>query len=188
MKSQNIDAYLKSFPNYEINLNDKRYAEFSLARIRYFLKKIGDPQKQLFCVHVAGSKGKGSTCALTAHILAQAGYRAGLYTSPHLYRVNERIRILIRTDRQDSQARTGPDARFYGDEIPTEHLAHLLDELKPLIEEVRETEAFGFLTYFELITALAFSYFQQQKVDIVLLETGLGGRFDATNVVDAKIA
>lgn len=130
-----------------------------LAAIRTFLAALGNPQESFRCIHIAGTNGKGSVAISMARILQAAGYRVGLYTSPHLWDFRERIQI-------------------NGEPIPTVDLASLTASLDQL-----DTRLATDLTYFEFATALAFQYFSQAKVDWVVLETGLGGRWDATNVV-----
>jgi dihydrofolate synthase/folylpolyglutamate synthase len=125
-------------------------------------------------VHVAGSKGKGSTCAFLAAILRASGYRVGLYTSPHLYSYFERIRVL----------EPGAAPAMFEGLITEEEAADRLCFYAPVIDELRRKEE---ITFFELWTALALSYFEHKKVDIVVLETGLGGRLDATNAVDTMV-
>ncbi len=124
------------------------------------LEKLGNPHKKLRVIHVAGTNGKGSTSAMIADVLKRAGYKTGLYTSPHLVKFNERIQI---------------NRKQIGDK-----------ELSQLIEEVRNLGVN--LTFFEYATVIAFLYFYNHKVDYVVLEVGLGGRLDATNVVDSEIA
>ena len=130
--------------------------ELGLSRVRRHLARLGDPQEKVPCFHVAGTNGKGSTCAILASVLRAAGYRVGLYTSPHLLDVRERIRV-------------------NGEPISRADFAKLM----PRDER---------LTYFELLTVLAFKYFAEKKCDVMVLETGLGGRLDATNVVRAPLA
>ncbi len=133
--------------------------EPSLRRIRELLAKLGDPQKQLKFVHIAGTNGKGSCAAMLASVLRAAGYRTGLYTSPYLYRFTERMQI-------------------DGEEIPGEALARCVETVRDKAEKMDEHP-----TEFELITAVALLWFLRERCDIVVLETGLGGRFDATNAV-----
>ncbi|HWQ97699.1 MAG TPA: 5-formyltetrahydrofolate cyclo-ligase [Clostridia bacterium] len=121
--------------------------------------RLGNPQEELRFVHVAGSNGKGSVCAMLSSILTAAGYRTGLYTSPHLVRVNERMKI-------------------DGVDISDEDLICAAEQVKAAVEQMDDKP-----TEFEVITAMAFLYFRQQKCDIVVLEVGLGGRLDATNVI-----
>lgn len=132
---------------------------YGLSRIRTLLGKLGNPQDRLKYVHIAGTNGKGSTAAMTASILCKAGYRTGLYTSPYIYRFNERIQV-------------------NGEQIHDEDLVAVTEYVKPFVEEMEEKP-----TEFELVCAIAFEYFKRQKCDIVVLEVGLGGEFDATNVI-----
>jgi dihydrofolate synthase/folylpolyglutamate synthase len=135
---------------------------FRLARMEDLLRRLGDPQLAISCVHIAGSKGKGSTAAMTAAMLTAAGYRVGLFTSPHIERFEERIQI-------------------NGTPIPSERFAALVERLRPVAEEM-DPLPLGGPTFFELTTALAWLYFTAERVDIVVLEVGLGGRLDATNL------
>lgn len=131
-----------------------------LARTRTLLAALGDPHKQLRFVHVAGTNGKGSTCAMLAACLQAAGYRVGLFTSPFIHRFNERIQI-------------------NGQPIPDQDLVALVERIRPTADQMEDTP-----TEFELITALGMLYFAQQRCDIVVLEVGLGGTLDSTNVID----
>jgi dihydrofolate synthase/folylpolyglutamate synthase len=134
-----------------------------LETIRGMLAALGNPERRLRAIHVAGSNGKGSCCALMAAALQEAGHRTGLYTSPHLVRFHERIRV-------------------DGHDIPGEEIARGMERLRPALE------AFPEATYFEVATALALQHFAEAGVDVVVLESGLGGRLDATNVFDAPLA
>lgn len=171
MNFHQAQRYLDSFTNYEIERSKVSPGTFQLSRIKKLLEAIGRPHEQLKIVHVAGTKGKGSTCAFTAYILREAGYRVGLYTSPHLHDVRERIRILEGKD----------DGTFAGCISPAA-FAQNLQAIKPAIEKLKG------LTYFEILTAMALYYFSRSKVDVVVLETGLGGRLDATNAVQSIVA
>lgn len=122
------------------------------------LDQIGNPHKKLKCFHIAGSNGKGSTASFIASILVEHGFKVGLYTSPHFVRFNERIRI-------------------NGNEISDEKIVQFVSKLEKYIDECRPT-------FFELTTALAFEHFADEKVGFAVIETGLGGRLDATNVID----
>ena len=175
-------AYLNSFINYE-NKNTYSYRKsFKLERIQDFLELIGNPQEALQCLHIAGTKGKGSVCIFIASILREAGYSVGLYTSPHLMDVRERIRVLRKT--KDERRKTKDE--FEG-MISKKEITHLVERVKPLIEKYQRVSKYGDLTFFEVYTALAFMYFKEQRVDYAVLETGLGGRLDATNVVDPLV-
>lgn len=170
--------YLHSFTNYEANLNSLSKEEFNLQRIEELLGFLGDPQKALKAIHVAGTKGKGSTCAFMGYILSHAGYRVGLYTSPHLHRLNERIRIL------DQGAIDSTDS-FYG-MISDGELEDIIHTIRPHVAAMINRGII--LTFFEILTVIAFVYFKGQNVDYVVLETGLGGRLDATNVAPSQVA
>src|SRR5512135_427614 len=172
MSYQATIRYLDSFVNYEKKSGFPYKQSFKLERMRDFLRTIGNPQERLRCVHVAGTKGKGSTCMFIASILKEAGLQVGLYTSPHLSDVRERIRILVRNP-QSSLAKSEKD--FEG-MIPKKELQELVGRLRPAIERFCRTSRYGPLSFFEVYTALAFSYFVSQKVDAAVLEAGLGGR------------
>ena len=131
-----------------------------LTRTRTLLAALGDPHKKLQFVHVAGTNGKGSTAAMLASCLQAAGYRVGLYTSPFINRFNERIQI-------------------NGQQIPDEALVELVEQVKPAADAMEDVP-----TEFEIITALGMLYFAQQQCDIVVLEVGLGGTLDSTNVIE----
>ena len=131
-----------------------------LERITALCKALGDPQKKLRFIHVAGTNGKGSTSAMLASVLQKAGYRTGLYTSPYIRTFCERIRV-------------------DGENIPEDKLAALTDRIRPIAEKMADKP-----TEFELITALAFAYFAECACDVVVLEVGLGGRLDSTNVIE----
>ncbi|HEY5312158.1 MAG TPA: Mur ligase family protein, partial [Pirellulales bacterium] len=140
---------------------------YKLDRMRELLARLGDPQSRLPIVHVAGTKGKGSTAAMTAAVLTAAGYRTGLYSSPHLHTIEERLAV-------DGQNCSRAD------------FAQWLERLRPIVESMDAAAArlpgeCG-PTYFELTTALALLYFADQRVDAAVLEVGMGGRLDSTNV------
>ena len=134
---------------------------YNLDRMWALMTLLGDPQDAFPSIHIAGSKGKGSTSAMVASILQAAGWRTGLYTSPHLHTFRERLRI-------------------DGALIPREKLIALWEELKPVIARLPRT------TTFEIITALAFMHFARAAVDWAVIEVGLGGRLDATNVITPR--
>lgn len=144
-------------------INTPRWRSMSLGleRITELLEKLGNPQNRLRFVHVAGTNGKGSTCAFTAGILQQAGYKVGLFTSPYIERFEERIRV-------------------NGEEISLEHLTQATLAVRNVAEAMEEHP-----TEFELMTAVAFEHFACMECDIVVCEVGLGGRLDSTNVISA---
>ena len=163
-------AYIDTFINSERSPDFSRQARFyNLERISHLLTQLGNPHRQLKVVHVAGSKGKGSTAALIASILTHAGYKTGLFTQPHLISPRERCRINSRL-------------------ISEEEFARSVDRLKPSIEAMGELKSVGRVSFFEIYTALAFSYFADNAVDFAVIEVGLGGRLDATNVVDPLVS
>lgn len=158
---QNILSYndaiklLTSQGKFKINLG--------LERISAILELLGNPQDKLKCIHVAGTNGKGSVCAILAEILKEARFKTGLYTSPHIFEYTERIKI-------------------NGDEIPQETFAKLVSEIIELANANNID-----LTEFEILTAVMFKYFADENIDYAILETGLGGRFDATNVIKSNL-
>ncbi|RJP27850.1 MAG: bifunctional folylpolyglutamate synthase/dihydrofolate synthase [Candidatus Omnitrophota bacterium] len=161
--------YLYSFISYERDSNWK-YSDktFNLRRFHELLDQLGNPQLQLKTIHVAGSDGKGSVCAMTASVLRAMGYRVGLYVSPHLENIRERISI---------------DGEWISEEAFT-HWAGKLETLrKPTLNET-----VGYATFFELMTAMAFLHFLHRQVDYAVIETGLGGRLDATNVMHPLVS
>ncbi|MFC1752691.1 bifunctional folylpolyglutamate synthase/dihydrofolate synthase [Thermoproteota archaeon] len=174
--------FLDSFLNYENILKYSYRRSFSLNRIREFLKRIGNPHHSLRVIHVAGSKGKGSVSAFITYILKEEGFKIGLYTSPHLCDFRERIRILSK----DSKLETG-DVTFEG-MISKQDLCSAVTFLRPYLKEFSTVFKKSPLTFFEVYTALALHYFKSKKVDFVVLETGLGGRLDATNVCSSLLS
>ena len=156
--------YLYSFVDYSLkHSSELAKADFNLDRMRALMSELGNPQDQYPVIHVAGTKGKGSVCALCASALEAAGYKTGLYTSPHLLDYCERIQV---NGRPISHAR----------------LAELVEQIKPLVARIPK------LTTFEITTAIAFTYFVQEKVDAAAIEVGLGGRLDAPNVVMPRVS
>ena len=146
---------------------DRFGKKIGLDNIRTLLETLGNPHKDLKAVHVAGTNGKGSTCAMIASILMEAGYRVGLYTSPHLVSPRERIRV-------------------NGEWISERHFVRGIQLLRQKVMSVKGKGTFS-PTYFELMTALALYHFSEIQVDYVVLETGMGGRLDSTNIVDSKV-
>lgn len=134
-----------------------------LDRVKTLCKALGDPQDSLKFIHVAGTNGKGSFCAMTDSVLRAQGYRVGLFTSPYIMEFGERMRV-------------------DGENISDDELCSLVERVKPIADAMEDKP-----TEFELITALAFLYFAEKRCDYVVLECGLGGRLDATNVVKTSI-
>ncbi|MFP4106017.1 MAG: bifunctional folylpolyglutamate synthase/dihydrofolate synthase [Phycisphaerae bacterium] len=157
--------YLFSQTDYEQMLRVRYNRDtFSLDRMETLLKKLGNPEKKIQTVHIAGTKGKGSTSTMLASMLQACGYKVGLYTSPHIKDVRERIRI-------------------NGDIITQAALTRLIAKAEPVIEKMAESKP----TFFEIFTSLAFMHFADQEVDIAVIETGLGGRLDSTNVLKPRV-
>ena len=176
--------YLESFVNYEKIPGYPYKKSFKLRRIKDFLKSIDNPQTSFNSIHVAGSKGKGSTCAFIAYILREAGFKTGLYTSPHLSDFRERIRILMPRPASSGIKLKDP---FEG-KISKAELLRLVSYLRPRIGRFNKRSTSGPLTFFEIVTVLAFVYFKKNNVEFAVLETGLGGRLDATNVVQPLVS
>lgn len=160
--------YILSFADYERTPGARYSAVWDLGRVEALLGHLGNPHLGVRTVHIAGSKGKGSTAAMVASALSAAGYKTGLYTSPHLHALRERIAI-------------------DGHPIAEEELAGLVERITPAVEAVHGDSLRGDLTTFEVLTALAFLHFRGEGVDFQVLETGLGGRLDATNVVVPEV-
>ena len=156
--------FLNTLSDYE-RLRIVRYntTNFDLDRMRTLLRKLGNPHEHFRSIHVAGTKGKGSTCAMLASMLQACGYKVGLYTSPHLVDIRERIQI-------------------DGEVISQVDFARLAKTMEGIVAHSRPTP-----TYFDVLTAMAFKYFAEQKVQIVVVETGLGGRLDSTNVIRPEV-
>ncbi|MCM8782863.1 MAG: bifunctional folylpolyglutamate synthase/dihydrofolate synthase [Candidatus Omnitrophica bacterium] len=181
MTYQQAIDYLESFINYE-KVSCWSYKDsLKLERIKEFLNLIGRPQDNLRYIHIAGTKGKGSTCAFITYILREAGFKVGLYTSPHLSDFRERIRIL-----KPLLDDCYPLSEFEG-MISEEEVLNLVELLRPSIEDYNKHSKYGPLSFFEVYTSMAFVYFMQKRPDFVVLETGLGGRLDATNVVNPLV-
>ena len=154
--------------NYEVR--SAQPGDLKLERMRALLRLLGDPHRRLRIVHVAGTKGKGSTSAMLAAVLRAAGYRTGLFTSPHLSDVRERIQI-------------------DGEPISREELAARMAEIVPAVRELESAgEPAASPTFFEVGTALGFLHFVCRRAEFAILEVGLGGRFDSTNVCDPLVS
>lgn len=160
--------YLESFIDYEKCADFDYTGAMNLNRILALLDGLGNPHRSFRSIHVAGTKGKGSTCAFVYSILKDSGIKAGLYTSPHLIDFKERIRISFPKDRSIDEA----------------EIAALVGRIKPFLDNFSKSSKFGPPSFFEVYTALAFLFFGIKKAEIAVIETGMGGRLDATNVVD----
>ena len=138
-----------------------------LTNTIHLLNFLGDPQKKFKSIHIAGTNGKGSVSHMLAAILQTAGYKTGLYTSPHLKDFRERIKV-------------SGDPDSYR-EVSEEFVTRFTEKIKPLIEDIEPS-------FFEITVAMAFDYFAEQKIDVTVIEVGLGGRFDSTNVITPELS
>ncbi|TMC19867.1 MAG: bifunctional folylpolyglutamate synthase/dihydrofolate synthase, partial [Chloroflexi bacterium] len=169
MNYQEALAYLYSLSDFERGGPYTRNPEENLPREAWLLEHLGNPQQDYSSTLIAGTKGKGSTAALIEQVLRQAGLRTGLYTQPDLHTFRERIRVNGRL-------------------ISESEAAELLTEIRAVIEHIQEQGTFGpFITY-EVATTLALLYFSRQRIDHAVLEVGLGGRLDATNVTQPLVS
>jgi dihydrofolate synthase/folylpolyglutamate synthase len=144
-------------------------ANYDLRRVEELLVRLGSPHRGRPSVHIAGTKGKGSTAAMVASVLVASGYRTGLFTSPHLIDLRERIRV---------------NNEF----ISENELIHLVAKIRPEVSAVNEKATYGEITTFEVLTALGFGHFQQKGAEFQVVEVGLGGELDATNVITPEVA
>ena len=168
---------------YAFSDNERRYREaiewlFAVRRfgsklgleyVRHLLGRLGDPQDDFRSVHVTGTNGKGSTTNMVASILVEAGFRVGMFTSPHLSTFTERIQV-------------------NGRQIPVTDVLRFVGLIKPLCEEMETDPGLRHPTFFEIITAMAFKHFSEMGIDFAVLEVGMGGRLDATNVVKGLVS
>ena len=152
-----------SLADFERSTHSPDHAKFHLERMSLLLQRLGNPHLGRSTVHVAGTKGKGSTAAMITSTLAASGRSVGLYTSPHLHRTVERIRIGL-------------------DPISPEEFGSLVEQVWPEVQWASERGGYGGITTFEILTAMAFQHFKERELDFQVLEVGLGGRLDATNV------
>ncbi|MBN1366430.1 MAG: bifunctional folylpolyglutamate synthase/dihydrofolate synthase [Dehalococcoidales bacterium] len=164
MNYQEALAYIYSFTDYEKTPVPHAAANYDLRRMDELLAYFDNPHLKTKSVHVTGTKGKGSTAVMIASVLTAAGYRTGLYTSPHLLTLRERIR-------------TGREL------ISEAELVDIVSKIKPAAEEVNRRATYGKLTTFEILTTLAFIYFAEKDAGFQVLEVGMGGTYDATNVI-----
>ena len=169
MNYRQAEDYIFSFTDYEkIPAVAYTAANYDLRRMEILLQPLGNPHLGTKTIHIAGTKGKGSTAAMISQALITAGYKTGLFTSPHLNTVRERIRINDRT-------------------ISKTDFAALVTEIRPIVDTINKKASFGKLTSFEILTAVAFTYFKRNKLNYQVVEVGLGGRLDATNVVEPDV-
>ncbi len=155
--------------DFERSTHSPGHARFHLERIGLLTDLLGRPHAAVPAVHVAGTKGKGSTAAMVTSILSAQGYRVGLYTSPHLHSVMERIRVGL-------------------DPVSKEEFAGLVEQVWPAVESVGREGGYGDVTTFEMLTAMAFHHFRAVGAEVQVVEVGLGGRLDSTNILDPAVS
>ena len=160
-------ARVMGLANFERSLQSPSHSSFHLERMGLLMERLGNPHLAVPAIHVAGTKGKGSTAAMITSMLTAQGYTVGLYTSPHLHRTVERIRVGL-------------------DPIAPDDFAALVDDMWPTVKAVG-TGPYSEVTFFEMLTAMAFVWFARLGADFQVVEVGLGGRLDATNVVAPKV-
>ena len=159
---------IMTLPNFERSKRTPGHSAFHLDRLALVLNSLGNPHREVPTIHIAGTNGKGSTASMVTSILTAEGYQVGLYTSPHLHQVIERIRVGL-------------------DPIDPEHFAVLVDRIWPEVQNIGQNGGYGALTFFELLTAMAFLYFKEINADLQVIEVGLGGRRDATNLANPEV-
>jgi dihydrofolate synthase/folylpolyglutamate synthase len=157
----NFDNSLKWINSYQ-----KFGIKLDLDRIRYILNKLDNPQENYKIIHIGGSNGKGSVCNFISSILKESDFKVGTYTSPHLHDIKERILVNNK-------------------KISNNDFAKITEKIKPIVEQMKKKG--NYPTYFEIITAISFQYFNQKKVEYAIIEVGLGGKYDATNIVKPYI-
>ena len=168
MNYQQAEDYIFSYTDYEKMPMPHDPAFYDLRRVEELLARLGNPHLAARSVHIAGTNGKGSVAAMVASALSVSGYTTGLYTSPHLHTWRERMRV-------------------DGGQISEEEFVALVGGLKPEVEAVNRKATYGQLTTFELLTALGFAFFKLKKAEFQVLEVGMGGTFDATNVITPEV-
>jgi len=169
MNYKQAEDYIFSYTDYEKTPVPHDPANYDLRRVEELLARLGYPHRGARSVHIAGTKGKGSVAAMVASALSHADYKTGLYTSPHLHTWRERMRV-------------------NGELITEAEFVALVEELKSEVEEVNRKATYGQLTTFELLTALGFAFFKLKEVALQVLEVGMGGKFDATNVISPEVS
>lgn len=172
-----IENYLDTFINYEKKIFFPYQKSLKLGRVRHLFQVLKIPYQELNVVHIAGTKGKGSVATFLAYLLAFSRYKIGLYTSPHFYNFRERIKVLEKINSQVKETL-----------ISKREVVTIVEKFKPYLESLRYSPQWGKLTFFEVYTALALYFFCQQNLDFTILEVGLGGRLDATNVVTPLVS
>lgn len=159
---------MKTFLDYLYKLRN-RGSSFGLERMQILVDRLNNPQNSYPVIHVAGTNGKGSVCAMLNSMYQSNGYKVGLFSSPHLIELGERIQV-------------------NGENMPIQEIENMVLRIQPIAEEMEREKKGMHPTFFEIMTAVAFLRFQESKVDLAILETGLGGRLDSTNVVNPELS
>ena len=159
MTYKEVESYILEIPKFT--------KKNGLENTRVLIKKLGSPEKELKVVHVAGTNGKGSVCSFTSSMLIQAGHKTGLFTSPHLVEMTERFKV-------------------DGKDIEKDTFVEIFEEVKNAVEAIQK-EGYAHPTFFEFLFAMALVYFRKEKVEYAIIETGLGGRLDSTNVIETPV-
>ncbi len=178
--------YLEKF----VPIPSKKYpGSLGLSRMEYLMQLLGNPERDYPTIHVGGTSGKGSTSTIIASILATK-YKVGLHTSPHLVKITERIKIFRKLKTQSSNVKTTTKNSKLTEQvwdISEREFFDLINYIRPFVEQVGKSEL-GTPSYFEIVTAMALLYFKAKKVDIAVIEVGMGGKYDATNVIKPIVA
>lgn len=159
---------MSDFLNYLYSLRNKG-SSYGIERMLEFTQRLGNPQNSFPSIHVAGTNGKGSVCSMLSSIYLENGYKVGMFTSPHLVELGERVQV-------------------NGEILSFAEIERIVNEIRPVAEEMEAEKPGMHPTFFEVMTAVAFLTFQSRKVDLAVLETGLGGRLDSTNVVTPELS
>ena len=178
-------AYLDALTNYERHHDSEAMRAVRLERMQDLCRLLGDPQRRFRSVLIAGTNGKGSIAAMLYSMLRQSSLRVGLYTSPHLEDLCERIRVW---ERPALSAAVSVRPVFGNDWISEQDFASMMEEIRTAVETMSSRSTENRPTYFEVLTACAFLYFSRRQVSVAVLEVGMGGRLDATNVVEQAIS
>ncbi|MCL4338081.1 bifunctional folylpolyglutamate synthase/dihydrofolate synthase [Patescibacteria group bacterium] len=173
-----FDESVKFLEKYIPTPIKKHPGKLGLERMEKLVQLMGNPQLAYPTIHVGGTSGKGSTSTIIASILSQK-YKVGLHTSPHLVKITERIKIFFRNKKQIT--------KYISGDISGSEFIDLVNYIKPFVVKLEKSDL-GAPSYFELVTAMAFEYFKRKKVDIAVVEVGMGGTYDATNVVRPLVA
>jgi dihydrofolate synthase / folylpolyglutamate synthase len=182
------EHFLNSFVDYEKIANFSYNESINLQRMNWLVEILNIKLDKLKVIHIAGTKGKGSTAWLCAQMLASAGLKVGIYTSPHFYDFRERIQIVRKVHSPQQKAHSKNKREIKKQLITKKDVVRIVNAIESKFRKNKLQKIFGKISFFELYTAIAFKYFLEKGVDFAVIETGLGGRLDATNVVKPDIS